>query len=127
MRTCARWRPRSSQYRSRSRAWRRRWRMPDMSTRRSFLGGALGAAGLAAAQLTVTVGFGPSLFDDRFGFRDRRPSALADIPALPGDALDPGRSNGDLGVQACANDPQVVFHVIRNFARLARGTAVMRW
>jgi deferrochelatase/peroxidase EfeB len=26
-----------------------------------------------------------------------------------------------------ANDPQVAFHVIRNFARLARGTAVMRW
>ena len=30
-------------------------------------------------------------------------------------------------MQACANDPQVAFHVIRNFARLARGTAVMRW
>jgi deferrochelatase/peroxidase EfeB len=85
------------------------------------------AMGLDAGQLTVTVGFGPSLFDGRFGFRDRRPAALTDLPALPGDALDPGRSNGDLGVQACANDPQVAFHVIRNFARLARGTAVMRW
>jgi deferrochelatase/peroxidase EfeB len=30
-------------------------------------------------------------------------------------------------VQACADDPQVAFHAIRNFARLARGTAVMRW
>ena len=85
------------------------------------------AMGLDAAQLTVTVGFGPSLFDDRFGFADRRPAALADLPALPGDALNPELSNGDLGVQACANDPQVAFHVIRNFARLARGTAVMRW
>ena len=85
------------------------------------------AMGLDAAQLTVTVGFGPSLFDERFGLAASRPAALADLPALPGDALDPQRSNGDLGVQACANDPQVAFHVIRNFARLARGTAVMRW
>jgi deferrochelatase/peroxidase EfeB len=85
------------------------------------------ATGLAAAQLTVTVGFGPSLFDRRFGLAARRPAALAELPALPGDTLDPARSGGDLCVQACANDPQVAFHVIRNFARLARGTAVMRW
>ena len=85
------------------------------------------AMGLDASQLTITVGFGPSLFDDRFGFAKYRPAALADIPALPGDALDPDISNGDLCVQACANDPVVAFHVIRNFARLARGTAVMRW
>ena len=85
------------------------------------------ALGLAAAKLTITVGFGPSLFDDRFGLAGRRPAALEPIPALPGDTLDPDRSNGDLCVQACADDPQVAFHAIRNFARLARGTAVMRW
>ena len=82
------------------------------------------AMGSAPANLTVTVGFGPSLFDDRFGLAGKRPAALADIPALPGDALDPQRSGGDLCVQACSDDPQVAFHVIRNFARLARGTAV---
>ena len=85
------------------------------------------ALGLGAANLTVTVGFGPSLFDDRFGLSKHRPAALADLPALPGDALQASRSGGDLGVQACADDPTVAFHVIRNFARLARGTAVMRW
>ena len=85
------------------------------------------ALGLPPAYLTVTVGFGPSMFDDRYGLASRRPAALADIPALPGDELEPERSNGDIGVQACSNDPQVAFHVIRNFARLARGTAVMRW
>jgi deferrochelatase/peroxidase EfeB len=85
------------------------------------------ALGLPAAKLTVTVGFGPSLFDDRFGLAGKRPAALAAIPPLPGDTLDPDRSNGDLCVQACADDPQVAFHAIRNFARLARGTAVMRW
>jgi deferrochelatase/peroxidase EfeB len=85
------------------------------------------ALGLEPAQLTITVGFGPSLFDDRFGLANRRPAALADLPAFPGDVLDPRRSGGDLGVQACSNDPQVAFHVIRNFARIARGTAVTRW
>src|SRR4051794_10558413 len=85
------------------------------------------ALGLHAAKLTITVGFGPSLFDDRFGLAGKRPAALEPIPALPGDTLDPNRSNGDLCVQACADDPQVAFHAIRNFARLARGTAVLRW
>lgn len=85
------------------------------------------ALGLSGSNLTITVGFGPSLFDGRFGLADKRPAALADIPALPGDTLQASRSNGDLCVQACADDPQVAFHVIRNFARLARGTAVMRW
>ncbi|HVU91633.1 MAG TPA: iron uptake transporter deferrochelatase/peroxidase subunit [Jatrophihabitans sp.] len=85
------------------------------------------ALGLPAARLTITVGFGPSLFDDRFGLAGKRPAALEPIPALPGDTLDANRSNGDLCVQACADDPQVAFHAIRNFARLARGTAVMRW
>ena len=85
------------------------------------------AVGLGAASLTITVGFGPSLFDDRFGLAGKRPSALAPIPALPGDTLDPTRSGGDLCVQACADDPTVAFHAIRNFARLARGVAVLRW
>jgi deferrochelatase/peroxidase EfeB len=85
------------------------------------------AAGLGAARLTITVGFGPALFDQRFGLAAERPAALADLPPLPGDTLDPTRSGGDLCVQACADDPTVAFHAIRNFARLARGTAVMRW
>jgi deferrochelatase/peroxidase EfeB len=85
------------------------------------------AVGLPASQLTITVGFGPSFFDDRFGLDRHRPAALAPLPALPGDYLQADISNGDLCVQACANDPQVAFHAIRNFARLARGTAVMRW
>jgi deferrochelatase/peroxidase EfeB len=86
------------------------------------------AEGLGAARLTITVGFGPSLFDERFGLAGKRPAALADLPTSPGDgALVPGRCGGDLCVQACADDPTVAFHVIRNFARLARGTAVIRW
>jgi deferrochelatase/peroxidase EfeB len=85
------------------------------------------AVGLAASSLTVTVGFGPGLFDQRFGLAARRPSALAELPALPGDQLDPDKSGGDLCIQACANDPQVAFHAVRNLARLGRGIVQMRW
>lgn len=85
------------------------------------------AMGLGAARLTVTVGFGPSFFDKRLGLASMRPAPLDEIPELPGDTLNPDRSGGDLCVQACADDPQVAFHAIRNFARLARGTAVLRW
>jgi deferrochelatase/peroxidase EfeB len=85
------------------------------------------ALGLDPAHLTLTVGFGPRLFDDRFDLARRRPEALVDLPAFPGDDLDPARSGGDLCVQACANDPQVAYHAIRNLTRIARGTAVLRW
>src|SRR6185436_9858841 len=76
------------------------------------------ALDLPASALTLTIGFGPSLFDDRFGLAARRPAALIDLPAFPGDDLDPRRSGGDLCVQACANDPQVAVHAIRNLARI---------
>lgn len=85
------------------------------------------ALDLSPARLTITVGFGSSLFDERFGLAKKRPAALVDLPVFTGDTLDPGKSNGDLCVQACSDDPQVAFHVLRNFARLARGVAVMRW
>ncbi|MBV8993012.1 MAG: deferrochelatase/peroxidase EfeB [Pseudonocardiales bacterium] len=85
------------------------------------------AVGLPPTHLTVTIGFGPSLFDGRFGLAARRPAALVDLPPLPGEMLDPARSGGDIGIQACANDPQVAFHAVRNLARLGRGTVVTRW
>jgi deferrochelatase/peroxidase EfeB len=84
------------------------------------------AVGLSPARLTVTLGFGPALFD-RFGLGQSRPAALAELPAFAGDELDPERSGGDIAVQACADDPQVAFHAVRNLARIGRGTAVMRW
>ena len=89
------------------------------------------AGGLSAARLTLTFGFGPGLFRDgdgrdRFGLADRRPRALERLPHFPADQLDPARSDGDLCVQACADDPQVAVHAIRNLARLAFGTAAIR-
>jgi deferrochelatase/peroxidase EfeB len=85
------------------------------------------ALGLPPSRLTITFGLGPSLFDERFGLASQRPDALRELPALPGDQLDPDRSGGDLCVQACADDPQVAFHAVRNLARLGRGLVAMRW
>src|SRR6185436_6997554 len=85
------------------------------------------ALGLTPARLTLTFGFGSSLFDDRFGLAAHRPPALRELPPLPGDELDPARSDGDLCVQACANDPQVAFHAVRNLARIGRGVVTVRW
>lgn len=90
------------------------------------------ASDLPPSGLTLTFGFGGSLFTtadgvDRFGIADRRPAALVDLPHFAGDALEPARCGGDLAVQACADDPQVAVHAIRNLSRLAFGTAGVRW
>ena len=89
------------------------------------------ALGLPASQLTLTIGFGPSFFTkdgkDRFGLAGQRPEALIDLPKFPNETMDPGRSHGDICVQACANDPQVAVHAIRNLARVAFGTAAVRY
>ena len=90
------------------------------------------AIGLPASGLTITFGFGPSLFRDahgrdRFGIADRQPEALRTLPHFPADMLDPDRSYGDLCVQACADDPQVAVHAIRNLARIGFGTVAVRW
>ncbi|GAA0996920.1 iron uptake transporter deferrochelatase/peroxidase subunit [Subtercola frigoramans] len=85
------------------------------------------AEGMGPNQLTVTLGFAPSMFDDRFGWKPHRPAALVDIPAFASDALTPGYTGGDICVQACASDPQVAYHAIRNLARMARTTAATRY
>ncbi|HSS04218.1 MAG TPA: iron uptake transporter deferrochelatase/peroxidase subunit [Solirubrobacterales bacterium] len=84
--------------------------------------------GLLPSRLTVTIGFGPSLFERRgLGLQRKRPAALRDIPPLPGDELSEEEGGGDICVQACSDDPQVAFHAVRNLARIGRGTVVMRW
>jgi deferrochelatase/peroxidase EfeB len=85
------------------------------------------AYGLPASGLTITIGYGPSLFDDRFGLASRKPTALRGLPPFVGDQLDPRRSGGDLCIQACANDPQVAVHAVRNLVRLGFGVVAVRW
>lgn len=90
------------------------------------------AMDLSAAHLTITFGLGRSFFvdendKDRFGFASKLPEALVRIPHMTGDALEAQRSDGDLCIQACADDPQVAFHAIRNLIRIAGGRAVVAW
>jgi deferrochelatase/peroxidase EfeB len=89
------------------------------------------ALDLPSSALTLTISFGPSFFvkdgKDRFGIADQQPAGLADLPKFTNETMDPARSGGDIVVQACANDPQVAVHAIRNLARVGFGTAAVRY
>ena len=85
------------------------------------------ALDLPPAGLTITFGFGPTLFDSRFGLAAKRPAALIDLPHFPGDALVESQGGGDLCIQACSDDPQIAVHAIRNLSRIAFGRAGIRW
>jgi deferrochelatase/peroxidase EfeB len=89
------------------------------------------ALGLRPSRVTVTFGLGPGVFGsggaDRFGLAGLRPGPLVDVPAFSSDALQPRICGGDLGVQVCADDPQVAFHALHDLIRLASPTAVPRW
>jgi deferrochelatase/peroxidase EfeB len=89
------------------------------------------AIGMTPSRLTLTFGFGAGLFSkdgkDRFGLAAQRPAALVDMPKFAGDQLAEARTGGDLSVQACAEDPQVAFHAVRQLARIAEGAAQLRW
>lgn len=88
------------------------------------------AMGLGPHDLTLTFGLGASLFDregDPFGIAAKRPEALVPLPSFAFDLLEDSISDGDLCIQACADDPQVVVHAIRNLSRIAFGRAQVRW
>lgn len=84
-------------------------------------------AGLDPARLSVTFGFGLGLFVKDFGLEAQRPEAFVDLPHFPGEQLVPERTGGDLLIQVCADNPQVVFHVIRALRQQAAETARLRW
>jgi deferrochelatase/peroxidase EfeB len=85
------------------------------------------AVGSPVSNLTITIGYGPSLFDRRFGLAARKPAALATLPPLPNEDLDPSYTGGDLCLQACSDDPLVAFHAVRNLARIGMGTVEHNW
>ncbi|GAA4781856.1 deferrochelatase/peroxidase EfeB [Corynebacterium canis] len=85
------------------------------------------ALDLSAAHLTITVGFGPTLFDDRFNLASARPPELNKLPHFSGDVVEEGLSHGDICVQACADDPQVAVHAVRMLAKTGSGVVAVRW
>lgn len=86
------------------------------------------AVGLDASNLTLTFGVGPSLFEkEELGLKNMKPTELKDFPHFPKDQLDPQYVGGDICIQACADDPQVAFHAVRNLVRVARGSVILKW
>jgi deferrochelatase/peroxidase EfeB len=77
--------------------------------------------------LSVTIGFGSSLFDGRFGLAKVRPLRLIEMPTFPVDQLVPAQSHGDLIVQIGANQRDTVLHTVRELVRAVRGTLQQRW
>ena len=77
--------------------------------------------------LTVTISFGASLFDGRYGLGSKRPSELIQMPTFPVDQLDPKISHGDVMVQICAQHRDTVVHTLRELARTVRGALQQRW
>jgi deferrochelatase/peroxidase EfeB len=88
--------------------------------------GILGPA-VVAGGLTVTVGVGASLFDDRFGLASVKPAKLRTMEDFANDALDRAVCDGDLLIQLEADDADVVTHGVRELLRATRGDMQLRW
>ena len=77
--------------------------------------------------LTVTVGVGSTLFDDRYGLAARKPAGLTPMTPFPNDDLDPAQCGGDLSLQLTAGSQDTVLHALRDIARYTRGGMQVLW
>jgi deferrochelatase/peroxidase EfeB len=77
--------------------------------------------------LTVTLGVGSTLFDDRYGLAAQRPGRLTPMDSFPDDDLDPAQTGGDLVLQLSAGSADTVMHALRDIARHTRGGMQAAW
>jgi deferrochelatase/peroxidase EfeB len=75
--------------------------------------------------LSVTIGLGRSLFDDRYGLT--RPEKLDRMPSFVGDRLDPALVHGDAILLLSAHRPDTVAHALRELLRATRDAFALRW
>jgi dye decolorizing peroxidase len=81
---------------------------------------------LGPAGLTVTVGYGPELFD-KLNLESQRPASLVPLPAFSIDQLRPEFTGGDVLIHVSAHDPVVLSHAFRQFLRTSKSFANLRW
>jgi deferrochelatase/peroxidase EfeB len=77
--------------------------------------------------LTLTVGVGASLFDDRFGLGDQIPKRLSTMQPFPNDNLDQSQCHGDVMLQICAGSVDTTLHALRLLTKHTRGAMQIRY
>ena len=83
---------------------------------------------IPADGLTVTVGVGASLFDDRYGLAAQKPAKLTSMPVFANDRLDGSTElHGDISLQICANSRDTVMHALRDIAKHTRAGMQLNW
>ena len=80
----------------------------------------------APANLTVTCGFGPRVFDV-IDAPDKRPEWLRPLPEYSLDQLDPKWGQTDLVIQVCSDDPLMLSHATRHLVRSGVDYATVQW
>jgi deferrochelatase/peroxidase EfeB len=78
--------------------------------------------------LTITLGVGPTLFDDRYGLAALKPAKLTKMPAFPNDNMvNSTEMHGDLSLQICADTKDTVMHALRDIAKHTRQWLQVNW
>ena len=77
--------------------------------------------------LSMTVAFGASMFDERFGLGDRRPKRLVAMTRFPNDALDADCCHGDLLIQFNSNTSETNIHALRDLLKTFPDLLALRW
>jgi deferrochelatase/peroxidase EfeB len=88
-----------------------------------LLEGTVGSAGTA-----ITLAFGASFFDERFGLADRRPAELIPMPRFFNDRLvEPALSDGDLALVISSSSSQAVVYALQQVVRVTGRRLQLRW
>jgi deferrochelatase/peroxidase EfeB len=82
---------------------------------------------IPADGLTITVGLGATLFDDRFGIAARKPAHLTEMTSFPNDNLAPNLTGGDILLQICAGSPDTTLHALRDIANHTASRMQINW
>jgi dye decolorizing peroxidase len=81
---------------------------------------------VGAANLSVTVGFGPSLFK-KLSLEDKMPIGFGEIPPFKIDALKEENSGGDVLLHVGADDLQILAHATRALLRDSNDFGEVKW